>query len=338
MVKLNENSCLGLPVFLTLEGLRQNLNVKKKYFYKALYCSDRLYKSIEVPKRNGRGVRQINAPVLPLKSMQRWILENILYKIPTDNCVNGFVPEKSIVSNASPHLNSKYIVKMDIVDFFPSIKFGVIKKYFSKLGYSKDIANALASLCIFENHLPQGAPTSPYLANLVCADMDNRIKKLCLKYNLKYTRYADDITISGNNNVFWVKNVVEKILNSYRFEINRSKTVLLKPGDRKRVTGIIVNEKLSVPKDVIRELRKNIYYIKKYGLHSHLERINFEGVELEYLSKLYGIVSFIKMVDLEKGKFFKSVLDTIFNQNSIDIDTGVDIELNDIEWKILDDL
>lgn len=222
--------------------------------------------------------------------------------------------------------------------FFPSIKFGVIKKYFSKLGYSKDIANALASLCIFENHLPQGAPTSPYLANLVCADMDNRIKKLCLKYNLKYTRYADDITISGNNNVFWVKNVVEKILNSYRFEINRDKTVLLKPGDRKRVTGIIVNEKISVQKDVIRELRKNIYYIKKYGLHSHLERINFEGVELEYLSKLYGIVSFIKMVDLEKGKFFKSVLDTIFNQNSIDIDTGVDIELNDIEWKILDDL
>lgn len=244
MVKLNENNCLGLPVFLTLECLRQNLNVKKKYFYKALYCSDRLYKSIEVPKRNGRGVRQINAPVLPLKSIQRWILENILYKIPTDNCVNGFVPEKSIVSNASPHLNSKYIVKMDIVDFFPSIKFGVIKKYFSKLGYSKGIANALASLCIFENHLPQGAPTSPYLANLVCADMDNRIKKLCLKYNLKYTRYADDITISGNNNVFWVKNVVEKILNSYRFEINRDKTVLLKPGDRKRVTGIIVNEKI----------------------------------------------------------------------------------------------
>ena len=130
MIKLNENNCLGLPVFFTIEGLRKNIGVKKKYFYKVLYCRERQYKKLEIPKRNGGDVRKLNAPVLPLKSIQRWILENILYNIPIEKCVNGFVPGKSIVTNAYPHLKSKSIVKMDIVDFFPSIQFGVIKKFF----------------------------------------------------------------------------------------------------------------------------------------------------------------------------------------------------------------
>lgn len=337
MMKLNENNCLDLPVFFTIEGLRKSIGVKKKYFYKVLYCRDTQYKILEIPKRNGVDVRELNAPVLPLKSIQRWILENILYKIPVEECVNGFVPGKSIVSNAYPHLKSKYIVKMDIVDFFPSIQFGVIKKYFYEIGYSNKIANALASLCTFDYHLPQGAPTSPYLANLICFEMDRRIKKLCLKHNLKYTRYADDITISGDSKVFWIKDVVEKIVNSYNFEINREKTVLLKPGDRKRVTGIIVNEKLSVPKNMVRELRKNIYFIQRYGINSHLDRIQFKGLHQEYISKLYGIVSFIKMVDLEKGLFFKSLLDDIFNSKSIDINSNIDFELGEIDWEIFDD-
>ena len=337
MIKLNENNCLGLPVFFTIEGLRKNIGVKKKYFYKVLYCRERQYKKLEIHKRNGGDVRKLNAPVLPLKSIQRWILENILYNIPIEKCVNGFVPGKSIVTNAYPHLKSKYIVKMDIVDFFPSIQFGVIKKFFYEIGYSNSIANALASLCTFEYHLPQGAPTSPYLANLICFEMDRRIKKLCSKYNLKYTRYADDITISGDSKVFWIKDVVEKIVNNYHFEINREKTVLLKPGDRKRVTGIIVNEKLSVPKNMVRELRKNIFFIQKYGLESHLDRIQFKGLNQEYIAKLYGIVSFIKMVDLEKGMFFKSLLDDIFNPMSIEINGDMDFELGEIDWEIFDD-
>ena len=137
--------------------------------------------------------------------------------------------------------------------------------------------------------------------------------------------------------MFWIKDVVEKIVNNYHFEINREKTVLLKPGDRKRVTGIIVNEKLSVPKNMVRELRKNIFFIQKYGLESHLDRIQFKGLNQEYIAKLYGIVSFIKMVDLEKGMFFKSLLDDIFNPMSIEINGDMDFELGEIDWEIFDD-
>ena len=314
-IKMNYIFFRDLPVFLTLEGLRSNLNVNKKFFYKVLFKNNAQYKRIEIPKRNGTELRLLDVPSMPLKRIQRSILEKILYNIPVKSYVNGFVPGKSIVSNAAPHIRSKYILKMDIQDFFPSIHFGMVRNYFYKIGYPIVISNALASLCCYNKHLPQGAPSSPYLANLICGEMDQRIQCLCKKHNLSYTRYADDITISGSSNVFWIKNIVKKIVESYSFKINEKKTLFIKPGERKRVTGLIVNEKLSIQKGVIRELRKNIYYIKKFGLEEHLKHIEFKGTKTHYIEKLYGIVSFIKMVDLEKGLYYKLLLDLVLQNN-----------------------
>lgn len=336
MSQFKEQVTLDVPVFNSIEELRESIGVKKIYFYKVLYCNDRLYKQISIPKRSG-GIRILNVPPIALKEIQRWILDNILYKVQPEPCATGFMPNKSIISNAAPHLKKKYVLKMDIKDFFPSITFYEIRNIFFEFGYEKSIATALANICTYQNKLPQGAPTSPYLANLVCRNMDKRIFKLCQKHQISYTRYADDITVSGSSKIFWLKNVIEEIIVQYQFSLNNEKTVFLKPGDRKRITGIIVNEKLSVPRSVTRNLRKEIYFLKKFGLDEHLQKIDFEGTPEQYISHLYGVASYVKMVELNKGIFFINQLNSVFHKdNQHENDELLSISPPPIDWSIFD--
>lgn len=337
MSQSKESKMLDIPVFCNLEELREKIGTNKKFFYKVLYSNDKLYKEITIPKRRG-GSRVLNVPNAALKGMQRWILDNILYKVQPELSATGFIPMKSIVLNASVHLRKKYILKMDIKDFFPSIDFHKVRSLFFELGYNKDVATALANICVFQGQLPQGAPTSPYLANLICRELDKRVYNLCSKYRLSYTRYADDITISGNSKIFWIKGIVEEIILSYQFSLNNEKTIFLKPGDRKRVTGIIVNEKLSVPRSITRNLRKEIYFIKKFGLEEHLDKNSFTGSKEQYIAHLYGIASYIKMVELTKGIFFINQLDSIFSgKKQSETERNFYIEFEPIEWTIFDE-
>lgn len=300
--------------FFSLEKLRKDMGIDKKYFYKVIFCKNSFYKNISIPKRRVGKYRIISVPQMALKNMQVWILENILYEEPCHKNATGFIPGKSIVNNALPHVKKEYILKMDIKDFFPSIDYYRVRSIFFNINHDIKLANALANMCTYEGHLPQGAPTSPYLSNLICIDLDKRIAQLCIKYNLSYTRYADDITISGNNNIFWIKNIVEKILKENGFVVNNEKTIILKPGDMKQVTGLVVNESLSIPKQTLRELRQKIYYINKFGLKAHLERIGYKESEQKYIDSLYGVASFIKMVDISKGMSIFNELNSIFEK------------------------
>lgn len=331
----NEN----IPVFSSLEDLRKKMGISTAFFYKAIFASDFFYKEILIPKRKVGKFRTLKVPPVFLKNMQRWILDNILYFISCHRNATGFIPNKSIVDNALVHVRKKYILKMDIEDFFPSINFYLVREVFIKMHYSKVISNALASLCICEGQLPQGAPTSPYIANLVFIDIDIRISQLCLKHNLNYSRYADDITISGSSNIFWVRKVVEKILSEKKFKVNKDKTVIIKPGDKKQVTGLIVNDQLSVPKSTIRELRKNIYYIKEFGIDSHLNKIKYEYAKEKYIDSLYGTASFIKMISPEKGINFFNELNSIFRRgnqyNSEQIEPSF-IDFSETQWTVFE--
>ncbi|MFC3929032.1 retron St85 family RNA-directed DNA polymerase [Streptococcus caprae] len=326
-----------IPVFLTLEDLRKSIGINKKFFYSVLFDKKQFYKQARIPKKNGE-YRTLNIPTLGLKSVQRWILDNILYKIPVEKEATGFVPQKSIVDNANLHLAKKYILKIDIINFFPSINFAMVRSVFIKYGILPEIATALANICTQNSELPQGSPTSPYLANIVCSTLDKRLSTLCKHNGLIYTRYADDITISGSRSFFWIKPLIEEIIISQGFSLNESKTIMLKPGDRKRVTGIIVNEKLSVPKSVTRNLRKNIYYIKKFGLGNHLEKTGLPLSEKQYKAHLYGIANFIKMVDLNKGLEFISQLDSVFSQveeyNFLSTSLEKEFIWDENEWRI----
>lgn len=307
---LNKN---GLPIIFDVTHLCKLIGVNQFEFYKLYTCLEYQYSEINISKKSG-GTRTLNVPSENLKYIQRWILDNILYCITCHEYVTGFMPSKSTVDNAKVHVNKGCVIGLDIKDFFPTIHFGRVKGLFQKMGYTKHLSIVLANLCTFQGKLPQGSPTSPYIANLVCTKLDYRIVKLCVKNNMNYTRYADDITISGERGIEKFVVTIKKIIQSEGFEVNNKKERVLFKYHSQRVTGIIVNEKLSPPKEILRELRKNIYYINKFGLGSHLEKINKNEIS-HFKEHLYGLAYYVKMIDENLGIKYLS-------------------ELNKIEWEI----
>ncbi len=190
--RLIENN---LPVIFDREHIALLLGINYDYVNKIMLFTDKFYKVYKMKKKNG-DYREISIPNVRLRYIQRWLLDNILYKISVSEHVTGFVPKKSIVDNAIKHVNKELVLAMDIKEFFPSVKFEKIFNIFYYYGYTKEVSYCLARICTLDGSLPQGAPTSPYLANIVCKRMDMRIESLCGKINAIFTRYADDITIS----------------------------------------------------------------------------------------------------------------------------------------------
>lgn len=150
------------------------------------------YQKFEIWGKRGK-YRTICSPSRNLKIRQRWILDNILYKIPVAECSEGFVKGHSIYTNAKKHIGYKQNLNIDLKDFFPSVTQDRVIQVFCDMGYSKDAARTFAIICCHEGRLPQGAPTSPYLANLVCKEMDKQLMKFAREHALVYTRYADDM-------------------------------------------------------------------------------------------------------------------------------------------------
>ncbi|MCJ1995965.1 RNA-directed DNA polymerase [Lactococcus piscium] len=302
-MKLIDNGLddLSRPVFLCTKDIQQAIGIDPKIFYTFLNPKNISYIKIKIPKRKKGEYRELSIPSPALKNLQRWVLEHILYSFPCHGSANGFIPNKSIVTNAIPHISKEYILKMDLKDFFPNITFSMVKNQFLTMGYNDHVSHSLALLCTYNDSLPQGAPSSPYLANLLFSPFDELIYTHCSKNNLSYTRYADDLTISGGKYILNIPQYVKDILRDSDFQINNSKTLIIKKGDKKQVTGIVVNEKISIPKNYLRELRQIIYYINKYGLDSHLKKIDYKGSKYKYINSLYGKASYIKMVDFKKG-------------------------------------
>ena len=307
--KLNNN---GVPVIFDVEHLRRLIGLEKNKFYKMFFKLELQYREIIIPKRKNGEFRTLSVPSRNLKIIQRWILDNILYTRPCHDCVTGFVPIKSVVDNAAPHLEQKYIYKFDLKDFFPSIKKVRVFNLFIDLGYTRELSNALASLCTFNGALPQGGPSSPYIANLLCNRLDIRISSLCKKYNFVYTRYADDITISGGEKIIHFKGLFKKIIENSGFIFNDDKAKLIREGQQKLVTGIVVNQKLTVSRNYVRKIKQELYYIKKYGLENHLNYISCIVPQEEYIKQLRGKINFIKIVDRKLGleliEIFQEVL------------------------------
>jgi RNA-directed DNA polymerase len=300
----------GVPVIFDMQHLRRLLSLNKSDFKRLYYAKKNQYKTIEIPKNNGTGNRTLSIPSNDLKYIQRWILDNILYKVDISTHAVGFVKGKSVVENASYHVNQEFILKMDIKNFFPSITANRVFGLFKSLGYSSSVAITLTNLCTYNDSLPQGAPTSPYISNLICRKLDMRLEKLCYKRNLKFSRYADDITISGGRKVKSTINYVEKILEEEGFLVNDHKTRTIFKSQRQQVTGIVVNEKLSVPNYIYRVLRQEIYYMNKFGVQSHLSEKGLKN-KSHVREHYYGLANYILMVDRVKGEKVLRQLNTI---------------------------
>ena len=247
---------------------------------------------------------------MDLKYIQRWILDNILNKIHVSDYANGFVKNRSILTNAQNHINSECVVNIDLKDFFPTVKFEQVFRIFKYYGYTKEVSYTLSKLCTYRGILPQGSPASPAITNIICLKLDKRLSALGQKYEATFSRYADDITFSGKKAIVHLLPYAINIIRDEGFAVNLDKTHTSFKHQRQEVTGLIVNgDKVHVSQKFKKRFRQEIYYCKKYGVQSHLKHINDHHAF--YKEHMYGQAYFINMVEPSLGQELLRLLDSI---------------------------
>lgn len=293
-------------IILDFSHLALLLGIESGILAKIVNHTSSFYYQFEIPKKKG-GMREISAPYPVLLNAQNWIYENMLSSQSMHHCAKGFIKNTSIVDNAKEHLDNRFLLKMDIENFFPSIPINRIIAVFRKLGYTKKISYYLASICCLNESLPQGAVTSPALSNLIAKRLDRRLFGLANRFNVTYTRYADDLTFSGNDLPIRFISYVEKIVEEEGFKINNSKTKLLSEKKQKIVTGVSISSgKLTIPKKAKREVRKNIFHVLSKGLFEHQQSI--QSKDPIYLERLLGYLYFWLSVEPENNYVKESII------------------------------
>lgn len=216
------------------------------------------YRQFSLKKRNG-GIRTINSPDSDLKKMQRLINRRLLNGMQAHSCCCGFEPGESIVYNAEPHVGKEVVIKLDIRDFFKNTVEERVYGYFRKIGWNVESAELLTRLTTWQGSLPQGAPTSPRLSNLVNFRMDSRIYGFIYNFDGEYTRYADDITISlpedDKEKITQILSFVRTILLESGYRPNKQKLRVMRKHQQQRITGLVVNEKIQLPRATRKWLR-----------------------------------------------------------------------------------
>lgn len=262
----------------TRNELADFLNISRKNLSYILYKTgvNNLYTSFEIPKKSG-GVRKINAPLDNLKYIQKKLANAIYNHVEKErkknNISHGFEKRKNIITNAKIHRNKRFVFNIDLENFFDSIHFGRVRGFFNKnknFLLPLEVATVIAQLSCYEKKLPQGAPTSPIISNLICEILDSRLLKIARKYRLDYTRYADDLTFSTNDKKFleFYRLFVEELsneINKAGFSINENKKRLQLKNKRQIVTGLVVNEKINVIRNYYKETRAMAHKLYRTG-------------------------------------------------------------------------
>ncbi len=328
----------NLPVILTLGHLCHYTGVSYKVLLGIAWRSIDPYKVFKIRKRNGGG-RFICVPEPSLLFVQRWIHKYILCASTSLEHVSkqatAYVPGSGHRCNAERHLGAEWVLKLDITRFFESISERQVYRVFRKLGYRALVAFCLARLCtrvlpppsdyrvqgkvkrwrttkkykIFDayvvGHLPQGAPTSPMLANMVCFDLDKEIQKVAAREGLTYSRYADDMTLSGGissrSKVDSIVNEVSKIVGRYGFGVNHQKTAISNSGARQIVTGLSIRESVvKLPRSYKDKIRQELYFIKARSLDEHCAWIKVDN-RLSYVLRLSGKIRYAISIEPDAG-------------------------------------
>ncbi len=267
------------------------------------------YRRYFIPKANGK-MRMISAPKYRLKMIQKKILKEILQKSEVPDVCKGFCTGKSIVDNAKPHLKAESMIKLDLEDFFPSLSFLHVYKVFLGFGYGRPVAGLLACLCtdVFrkKRYAPQGAPTSPMIANLYAKNLDARLNAFWTKMGFVYTRYADDIAISTKQTIHNLDKMVYYslgIITDEELKPNLEKIKYYRKGHKKRITGIVVNDELNPDRQWCMKLRAQIHQFNE-----NKEGLQKEEKERE-LNEIQGKIAFLHMVNPQKAQKFKKMID-----------------------------
>lgn len=315
-----ENGCedklelKNLPVLRDLQDLSDKLDLKLGdiswlSYHREVSTADH-YKRFKVPKRNGKD-RLISAPKPKLKLAQTWINQVILNNIEPENEAMAFRPGKNILHNARLHSNQGTIIRMDLKDFFPSIKFPRVRGLFHSMGYSSGISSVLALLCTdsekkeieFESKkqyvsvgprvLPQGASTSPAISNLLASQLDKRIRGYLKFIDSKwsYTRYADDLVLSHpkkNIEVGRLLAYLDKVIHDEGFTVNQTKTTIMRSPHRQMVTGLVMSKNgPRIQKKYLRNVRAMLHNAEKEISH---------GQAILNIDEIKGKLAFIKMI------------------------------------------
>ncbi len=279
-----------------------NIKMVNKILYNVSNNIDSNYDEMVMKKKNG-SLRFLYEPSHELKVIQKRILENILEEMKLPKWAIAYKKGRSLKDNAKHHVNKKVIVKLDIKNFFDNIIFNkVYESCFNETLYPKSLGVLLTNLCCYNNKLPQGAPTSGYISNLVMRSFDERITNYCNKFEISYTRYCDDMTFSGDFNISELICYVKELLKENGFLLNKYKTRIIYQNNRQLVTGIVVNEKVSISKKYKRKIRQEMYYIKKYGINNHLKKIKILDKK-GYLNKLLGKINFVLQIENNSKEF-----------------------------------
>ena len=285
-----------------------NCKDEKKYIKTIYSISNNIeknYKIYKIKKRNGK-YRTIYEPNLILKQIQKQILNNILNNKSISKYAKAYHKGIQLKDNAIPHINKEMILKLDIKDFFENISFlDIYNSCFPIEYFPKSVGMILTYLCTYDNHLTQGAPTSAYISNLIMKEFDEELGNWCDLMNISYTRYSDDMTFSGKFNPSELITKVRKMLYKLGLELNNDKIHIVYKSSSQNVTGIVVNEKMQVNAKYRNKIRQEIYYIKKFGLSSHLKKCNINIDSKKYLNILYGRVLYVLQINENDKEFIK---------------------------------
>lgn len=268
------------------------------------------YHTAQIPKRNG-SVRRLLVPDALLNTIQKNLLHHVLDGLSFSVYATAYKKKTTVLDNALSHVGQEQVMKLDIENFFENITFPLVyQSAFPAIYFPPAVRRILAELCCYEDYLPQGAPTSPTVSNLVMKSFDNYMGAWCEERGIHYTRYSDDMTFSGVFDEVELKNKVKNYLLTMGFVLNEKKTKLLGKHTRQTVTGIVVNEKADVGRAYKREVRAEVYYCKKYGVMEHLRRCNKkewmtegESDTVRYLRHLLGKIQFILQISPEDVQF-----------------------------------
>lgn len=313
----------GLPVLRTAADVARvaGVGVPELRFLSYARTTSRIshYRRFAIPKKAG-GVRVISAPMPRLKRLQRWLLDSVLSHVEVHDAAHGFREGRSIVSNAKAHVGARVVVNMDLSDFFPGVLFPRVKGMFRALGYGDFVASVLALVATEPDiqtvlldgrtfyvaegprRLPQGAPTSPAVTNVLCRRLDRRLFLAARKLGFVYTRYADDLTFSAHDDASAGR--TGQLLAQARFIVEEEgftphpkKTRVLRRGRRQEVTGIVVNDGLGVEREKLRKFRALLHAIRTTGIEGKTW-----GDSPDVLASARGFASYVAMVSPEKGR------------------------------------
>ncbi len=285
------------------------------------------YVEFEVPKKAG-GTRRLSAPHRSLASAQRWVLDRIVASLPAEPEAHGFLPGRSILTNAEGHSGRAVVVNMDLEGFFPSIGLPRVRSVFRRLGYSPAVATILGLLCTEcprrrvaydgttyfvatgPRALPQGACTSPGLSNQVARRLDRRLAGLASKLGATYTRYADDLTFSGDadldGRVGYLMARVRHLAGAEGFVVNEAKTRVLRRNAAQVVTGLVVNDSPGVPRGEVRRLRALLHRAKAEGLDAQ-DRLGHP----DFRAYVRGKIAYVAMARPDAGRLLMDAFDAL---------------------------